>query len=719
MLTGKIDITNGLPALVVNGQREVPMMFFGNTDIVDRYDVTAKGIAMAAAHGVHLHSITTVLPVYQKKGQRDFSHAINSMRLALKADPEAKILLRVNMNVGGAHATMGDEKAIGWAAEYPDDLMRFVVYNPDGTTSVSDGHETTNGYETSSVSIASDLWLEACADTLAEFTEALKAEGLYDDALLGYHIGGAESGEWFHIGLREKGIDLSPTNRRAFISYLREKYSAIEVLNAAWDMALADFEAVELPADIPGNDRTRPAEITLFTGPDDQRFVDYGEYASRIVTNRITKLAAAARKTTRGEKLIAFFYGYYFDLYDARTGHFDLHRVLDCPDIDILTSPICYTDRNEGGVGALMSPADSVALHGKLWMIENDIRTLLTYRLDDSGENWPKVQSIEGVIDVYRREAGTMLAHGCGCWYMDLVARGWQYHPEIWQSIAEIKGLYGAMAPGLDLLRPEVAVCVDEAAMPYSAHAEAMGMQVLYNFRLQFYRAGVKFGLYTFRDVVDGKVPSARVIFHLNPWNLTQPDAKALKAVLARQKATLVLVQSVGVSDDAALAALTELRFERVSGEMLPLEMTPLDGLPMLQPVIADALVHEAQRANPACAAEGGEVLARYTEGRLAGKAALAVAGDVCFFGGQCMTPDLIRALCRRFGAHVYQADNLACICGNQTVAVHAGNIAGNYTVTLPEGEHYTEVFSGKTYSGAASIPFRRNGTALLRRDAQ
>ena len=84
-------------------------------------------------------------------------------------------------------------------------------------------------------------------------------------------------------------------------------------------------------------------------------------------------------------KLVVFFYGYVFEFGAIRngpatSGHYALRRVLDCPDIDVLCSPISYFDRGLGQSAPAMTAAESVALAGKMWLYEDDTADLPGHR---------------------------------------------------------------------------------------------------------------------------------------------------------------------------------------------------------------------------------------------------------------------------------------------------------------------------------------------------
>lgn len=87
MMTAEIRQIGNMPALFVNGERQVPMLLFTNTEIDggSRRDICAKEIQLAGAHDMHLHSVCCHLPVHQPRGQRDFSMAIEAMDTVMRA----------------------------------------------------------------------------------------------------------------------------------------------------------------------------------------------------------------------------------------------------------------------------------------------------------------------------------------------------------------------------------------------------------------------------------------------------------------------------------------------------------------------------------------------------------------------------------------------------------------------------------------------------------
>lgn len=704
-MRAEIRSIEGVPALFVDGERRVPMLLFTNTETDGgaRRDICARQIRMAKAHGLHLHSVCCHLPVHQPRGQRDLSSAIGAMDTVMREDDQAAILLRINLSLYGGEAEE-------WEKLHPGETVRCALHSEQfGRERQDDGSYAERGV--GAVSIASDAWLEAAIDTLDELTAWFKAHPAYYDHLLGYHIAAEDAGEWFHTGLRENGVDTSPVNRRAWQQWLFRKYGLrVEAVTDAWGLspkAYFDYSEIEVPADIPANDRQAPVERTLFTRPTDQRYVDYGDYSSELTVDRIRRLCAAAKRMTDGDKITVIFYGYYYELYDARTGHYRLTELLDCPDVDALAGPISYLDRNEGGTGAVMAPVDSIALHGKLWFVENDMRTGQVLRdhgpHDHDGWLSRPFGSVEHLLEAYTREWAHMVTHGMGCWYMDLPARGWISHPDQWECIERLEKQYTALTQGMEPLHPEVAVVVDERAMSVVAHAEACGAKLLYALRQTFYRAGIKFGWYTVEDVENGRLPvqELKVIYFLTPFRIDRQREEKLQAAARKSGAALVFVHGFGRTKPDVIRRLTGMDLRVIEDSVENLEMDASALMPegtlfmpdeaYLHEQVICPFYHDArQLACPSWYVEpapGVESLAVYTRGRLNGRIGAARCRmdgyTAVFVGAMQLTADGIREICRLCGAHIYSESSDALFIGDRVLAVHANAGAGVRTVRL------------------------------------
>lgn len=236
------------------------------------------------------------------------------------------------------------------------------------------------------------------------------------------------------------------------------------------------------------------------------------------------------------------FHGYSMELKGSSHGHLALGEVLSEPAIDSLCSPVSYHGREPSGYTGFMAPVDSLPLHGKLWIIEDDTRT---HRW--TADRLPSFLPAEDVgaicrdsaesIGVLKRQAGAALAHGAGVWWMDLVAVGAFEDPPLWDFMAN------EFLPACrDRIRqptkaaPAVAVIIDEESLrtlredfPGAATAmNELSHQALFLNRDAYERCGAPVGYYLLADLLDGRIPDANVYLLPCCWNMTPARAEQL-----------------------------------------------------------------------------------------------------------------------------------------------------------------------------------------------
>lgn len=244
---------------------------------------------------------------------------------------------------------------------------------------------------------------------------------------------------------------------------------------------------------------------------------------------------------------------------------------------------------------------------------------------------------------------------------------------------------------------------LDERAMSLIAHAEACGNKLLHTAQQAFYRAGIKFGWYTVEDVENGLVPSAKVIYFLNPFDIKEERCEKLLRVAKRQGAALVFMHGFGRTKKELVRRLTgmDIRQSTLAMETLAMEAA-------FMPAGKAFMPDDDQRANPASWVEPSEdvqSLAVYTTGHLRGRMGAAVCrrdGQTSVFVGALqLTADGIREICRLCGVHIYSESQDALMIGNRLLAVHAGSEAGPREIHLKS----RAILTGEGYAHDPSEP--------------
>lgn len=191
-------------------------------------------------------------------------------------------------------------------------------------------------------------------------------------------------------------------------------------------------------------------------------------FLSDIVAKRICDLAEFTKKKVGKNKLVGTFYGYSFECESRTTCHHSLDKVLECPHIDFLCSPVSYAvDRTLGRDHACMLPCDSLREHGKLYFAENDTRTHLTivpYPDIPYFQNPVfKPKRFDDTAEMLKLHYARALVHGYAHWWFDMWG-GW-YNDETY--MAEMKEFLEISKNAVN--KPmgsvsEIAVFIDEKA---------------------------------------------------------------------------------------------------------------------------------------------------------------------------------------------------------------------------------------------------------------
>jgi beta-galactosidase len=485
-LTAQVVTRKGMPSLLINGKPTPPLMVFVNL-VGEKPEAGLSTIRRAAQAGIHLVSFVVHAspwnPPHQLPDYRPYEEQIEAI---LKENPRALLLPRVGLSYVPEW----------WAKQHPDEMMLY------------DNGE--RGY----VSVVSRIWRQEATERLRLLVQHL--ESRYGDHIFGYHPCGQNTGEWFYDRVWEGLLPSFETPMRdAFRRYLRDPN-----------------------ATLPSAEERKARGIGAFLNPaTQQRLVQFWRFQQEVMVEPLEAFARIIKEETAGRKLVVLFYGYTFELSGlpggpAVSGHLALQRLLKCKDVDILCSPISYFDREAGGAGGFMAPVDSVQLHGKLWLNEDDTRTYLSKPEDNFG----RAETLAHTLAVHQRNFAHIATRGAACWWMDLMGAGWLDSTEIWGNLANLCKLYEKMLPNRQPYQPQVAVVVDEASLYHLAYGNAITLPLLSQMRYELYRIGAPLGFYLLSDVCAGAAGHARMYLMLNAFAPTESQRRALKDLLRKGK---------------------------------------------------------------------------------------------------------------------------------------------------------------------------------------
>ncbi|HEY5909085.1 MAG TPA: beta-galactosidase [Verrucomicrobiae bacterium] len=601
-------------------------------------------IKMAASAGVNFVSFPIEMPWPEPGKAVDWAAVDSACDQVLGANSNALLLPR-----------FGADPPAWWRKANPGEVMTW-----------EDGSRQTQGV------VASPLYRKDAAARVFALVEHL--ESRFGEHMAGYHPCGQNTGEWFYQGTWENRLNgYAPADRIAWRRWLRGRYPTDAALQAGWGDPAAGAAGAEVPA---AAERRAAPNGALRSPATEQPLIDFAAFQQETMADLVCELASAARRASQGRKLVVFFYGYLFEFGPVRLGpstcgHYALRRVLECPDIDVLCSPISYFDRGIGGSAPAMTAAESVALAGKTWLAEDDTRTYL-----GTGDFPGKVDGAKDLAEtrtMLLRNLAEEASRNFATWWMDLGMTGWFNDDRMWDDMRRFAAVDESLLRDPQPYRPQVSAVIDERAMRLtSASAWRLTEPGIYQARRPLARLGAPYGQYLLDDVLRGSVP-ARLRIFLNAWQLSSGDRKQL-AIVTRQGCS-VWCYAPGLYDGSRESAdsmreVTGFRLVPVSPAKAWATPTDAGRKAGLKTAFGtDGPLAPLFAVTDATTAEN---LATYPDGSCAVALRKRGAGWSFFVGAPGLTPDLLRVAAVRAGVHLYTDEDCNVYANGRLLALHA-----------------------------------------------
>lgn len=695
----EVRMTSGVPTLHINGRPESCMVYM-------TYHPDSRYFSEFGQAGIRLFSFSSTPsaseyslspPTWVAPDTFDYTNLDERARLLLDVVPDAYFFPRIYLF-----------SPAWWDEEHPDDLVARDPGDRRPVAFARDGKKRAPSW-------ASETWRRDTARAIRLYIRHIERSP-YADRVIGYHLASGTTEEWMMWGANEnQWVDYSPVNVARFRAWLRERYGADDALRRAWR---DDGVTLETAA-IPGKARRARTLFGILRDPDrEQDVVDYTLYGSDLVAETIGYFARVVKDATCGEKLVGVFYGYVLQLMGQRqqnAGHLALDKVLGNPDIDFVTSPTSYAFRTPGtGYSHFMSLTDSVKLHGKLWINENDIRTWLT---PVKAGQWGKTDTYAETLKQEERELASVLGQGCGQWWFDM-GGGWFDDSRMMAEIAKHKQIADRT-----LRRPrggvaEIAVIVDDRSLAHLRPGNPLSQHLMLSPLPHIARTGAPVAYYALSDLA--KAPKHRMYVFVNALAPDPEDRQAIDALKGDGR-VLMFFWASGIYRDGRIDAggvrdLVGMQVEMDEGRA-PVSGRFDDGNQLLDgvaktPVGVDVSVAPSFFVSDPEAA----VLARDAKGQ----AVLAVRDHPGWTSVYSAVPVHSQAFYRnvaiKAGVHRY-IDTPDVVYATQSLLGIACNKAGRRTVRLRRPAQALELFSDRIVSSGKAefdIDIDEHGTALL-----
>ncbi len=676
----EIQAVHNAPPWTVYGGDAVQPEYYGEMAGADHI------VSLGAERGLHISEVPIRLsgtPYWKSMpwGENpDYAALDAQIEHIVAIDPEALIIPRITLNGG-------------FIASHPDQVQ---VYNEEGP-------ELRH-----LASPASKPWRQEASATLRRVVQHLEKE--HGDHILGYHVGcQCAWTEWFYDWAWKYMPCFEEPFRQAFAEWAKAKYQTVEALRQAWQQPEVTFDTIRVPS----MQERLTGKLGAFRDPRLQRFeIDFAEYMQVCQAEYLEEIARVIKEETNGQKLTVFFYGYLYDVAGfgyggAVSGHLRLGQVLNSPYVDVLCAPASYFDRGSGGVGPFMAPVDSVQLHSKLWLNEEDIRTHLVPR----DEGCSRTENMAETLGVYRRGFAHQFERRSANWWW------WcQYAYNAWMTrsddLSRIFDDFGRMyniwreAPQPQQFQPQVAIITDEDSFFYLRNSSEITGPSVALMRRMFNTMGCPVGLYLMDDLCEGNVPdSVRFYVFLNAYRVTSRQRQQLRAQVARDNKTALWLYAPGfIEQDASADNISDLigfevtqlpdqissRVKLFDAPPAPLNRLPGDhnfGVEDFEPIPLFAVKPDQAGLTPLGTYEGTAEIAlamrRFPD------------WTSVFCGGLQVSTDVLREFARYAGAHIYCETNDVISASPGFISIHA-TTTGSKTLIFPEPVRLRDLISGE-----------------------
>ena len=447
--------------------------------------------------------------------------------------------------------------------------------------------------------------------------------------------------------------------------------------------AAASIETAEIPHPI----RRIGDAMSLFRDPGrDMDLIDFYAFRAASVADGLKFFAGVVKKATDRRKLFAAFYGYVLGSSWHRdglveSGHLGLPEVLRCPDVDILMSPGTYVMRgHRTGTSLRPTATRSVALAGKLWLDENDIRTHSGHQ-----HGWGWTDNAAQTIEVQRRHLACTFASGQATWWMDQNG-GWYADEPTMTEIASLASIGRRLLECDPAAAAEIAFVMDMPSMFGAEINSDLPWCVLEGMDVELSRMGAPVDKVFVDDLETA--PEYRFYIVANTFFTDDRKRDLLDRCLKRDQKTVLWLYAPGyfhdnVPGEENVSALTGITIRQTQGHYTLQGRTsvdPPDGFP------PDQLYGSDRRVEPTfwVTDPDAEVLAVSEDNAHAALAVKDLEGwHSAFSACVPVSSSILRYFARKAGVHMWW-EGKGCFFANRSFfAVHS-RTGGPQSVHLP-----------------------------------
>lgn len=525
-----VDAESKVPHLQINGEKVAPTMYLEPSQTTNRYNydtmssvensgITLYGTYSGSLSGLEDGNYVESAQIWKSSGV-DTGVLDKGIYKVLDLNPNAMVIVNLAMD------------APQW----------WLDANP--TQKIKDANGTQYNY----VSYASTSYRAAAADVITQLVNHM-ATAPYRGRVAGVRLTGGRTYEWMQQNIQNGSvlsIDYSDPMKTAFGG----------TIPSVTDRAGGETDWL-------GSLLGEEVSI-LLNAQDNANVIKYNALLSQCITDSVLAYATAV-KDANSNLIVGAYNGYlWYEVSSEAIGgaHTTVDQILNSDKIDFISSPANYGERLGGYSTGYMALSDSVAAHGKLYMVEQDNRTVYGYRYGNAENDNPvgRANTLKESVDQITRDLTTDLVEGNGYWLFDMFG-GWFDDVEILNRVYKIQAEYEASLNLNTGSNSQVAVFVGANNYDYVAN-DALGgdssrsrrmLSSLYTAqRLELSKIGTSYDTYEVGDLTDSNLnvnwAQYKLCIFLSPFEVKSEERTAIENKLKKDGKYILWVYLPGVS---------------------------------------------------------------------------------------------------------------------------------------------------------------------------
>lgn len=593
------------------------------------------------------------------------------------------------------------------------------------------------------VSFGSSVYMQDCKKFINHFFEFIKDKE-YVNRIIGYmpnvctqldsHIGGIDANMMINDRNKLTYGDWHPGAIAKFRDWLKTKYdNNIELLRQAWCRSDVTFEnAMPTQREL----WAMNADGGVFRDPKEHRAaIDYIEFFPSLLGNFNIELAGHIKQRAGRNVLTLIHYGAVFATLRAaqpsgsrlHVQNYDLANLLRSDNIDMYVYAPNYHSRQAGDPYFMYLPLDSISLHNRLGMADNDARTFSA-----SGLFHGKHRGLAETDSVLKRDIAFHVIKNGGAWLSDMGNRPntlWSDGDSPWFGRKEVVNIIDTTLNAMQSQKEYKRESASEIAVFVSLNTPRyedpiLAVPVYYNLIYRMYwrelqLIGAPYDVYLTSDLNNPKLKKDyKLYIFLNSFYLSPSERTAIEQLKNNNK-TLMWFYAPGYIDDAkglslqSMKDVTGIDIAIKPGREVPqlkINKTrhPLNGRTYAAPTYSDqhwSRMHPGEIA-PLFYVNDPKVdkLGVYDDG----KTAMAVRDFGSWRSIYTAVPFLdtkaLREIAREAGVNIYTNENIFMTADNRFIMFSNGyNKERNLTIKIPRPAKVVDAVTGEILCEKAS----------------